>query len=127
MVRLTCAEDHKTYAGLEKALTKAVNAVASFGKTADISFKSRGTVYSFSISGTSVAQNLAGRIISVEPSESGAMYTNAIRPMLNSLAYSLGARSLEMLRGRRRLIFYTKGFIEVVRSGALSDGAGCYR
>ena len=75
VTRNATAEDHKTYAGLETALTKAVNAAASSGKTADISFQSGGTTYSFSISGTSVAQNLGGRIISVEPSESGAMYT----------------------------------------------------
>lgn len=75
VTRNATAEDHKTYAGLEKALTEAVNAAASSGKTADISFKSGGTTYSFSISGTSVAQNLGGRIFSVEPSESGAMYT----------------------------------------------------
>jgi RHS repeat-associated protein len=75
VTRNATAEDHKTYAGLEKAMTKAVNAAASSGKTADISFKSGGTTYSFSISGTSVAQNLVGRVISVEPSESGAMYT----------------------------------------------------
>ena len=75
VTRNTTAEDHKTYAGLEKALTTAVNAAASSGKTANISFSSGGKSYSFSISGTSVAQNLGGRIISVEPSESGAMYT----------------------------------------------------
>ncbi|BDU19972.1 RHS repeat-associated core domain-containing protein [Dyella sp. GSA-30] len=75
VTRNATAEDHKTYAGLEKALTTAVNAVASSGKTADISFKSGGKTYSFSIAGTSVAQNLGGRIVSVDPSESGAMYT----------------------------------------------------
>lgn len=75
VTRNATAEDHKTYAGLEKALTKAVNAAASSGKTANITFQSGGTPYSFSISGTSVAQNLGGRIISVEPSEPGAMYT----------------------------------------------------
>jgi RHS repeat-associated protein len=75
VTRNATAEDHKTYAGLEKALTTAVNAAASSGKAADISFKSGDKTYSFSISGTSVAQNLGGRIISVEPSESGAMYT----------------------------------------------------
>jgi RHS repeat-associated protein len=75
VTRNATAEDHKTYAGLEKALTTAVNAAASSGKTADISFKSGGKTYSFSISGTSVAQNLGGRIVSVEPSESGVMYT----------------------------------------------------
>ncbi|WP_266158630.1 RHS repeat-associated core domain-containing protein [Dyella silvatica] len=68
-------EDHKTYAGLEKALTTAVNAAASSGKTADISFKSGDKTYSFSISGTSVAQNLGGRIIRADPVESGAMDT----------------------------------------------------
>jgi RHS repeat-associated protein len=75
VTRNATAEDHKTYAGLEKSLTTAVNAAASSGKTADISFKSGGKTYSFSILGTSVAQNLGGRIVSVEPSESGAMYT----------------------------------------------------
>lgn len=75
VTRNATAEDHKTYAGLEKALTTAVNAAASSGKTADISFQSGGRTYSFSISGTAVAKNLGGRIISVEPSESGAMYT----------------------------------------------------
>lgn len=75
VTRNATAEDHKTYAGLEKALTTAVNAAASSGKTADISFKSGGKIYSFSISGTSVAQNLGGRIVSVEPSVPGAMYT----------------------------------------------------
>jgi len=75
VTRNATAEDHKTYAGLEKSLTKAVNAAASSGKTADISFKSGGTTYSFSISGTSVAQNLGGRIVRVDPFESGAMYT----------------------------------------------------
>lgn len=75
VTRDATAADHKTYAALEKSLTKAVNAAASSGKTADISFQSGGTTYSFSISGASVAQNLGGRIISVEPSESGAMYT----------------------------------------------------
>lgn len=67
VTRNATAEDHKTYAGLETALTKAVNAAASSGKTADISFQSGGTTYSFSIAGTSVAQNLAGRIIRVDP------------------------------------------------------------
>ena len=75
VTRNATAGDHKTYAGLEKSLTKAVNAAASSGKTADISFKSGGTTYSFSISGTSVAQNLGGRIVRVDPFESGAMYT----------------------------------------------------
>ncbi len=75
VTRNATAEDHKTYAGLETSLTKAVNAAASSGNTADISFKSGGKTYSFSISGTSVAKNLGGRIVSVEPSESGAMYT----------------------------------------------------
>ncbi|MFC3650185.1 RHS repeat-associated core domain-containing protein [Dyella humi] len=75
VTRNATAADHKTYAGLEKSLTKAVNAAASSGKTADISFKSGGTTYSFSISGTSVAENLGGRIISVDPLESGAMDT----------------------------------------------------
>jgi len=71
VTRDATAEDHKTYAGLEKALTKAVNAAASSGKTADISFKSGGTTYSFSIAGTSVAQNLAGRIIRADPFDPG--------------------------------------------------------
>lgn len=75
VTRNATAEDHKTYAGVEKALTAAVNAAATSGKTQAISFPSGGKTYSFSISGTSVAQNLAGRRISVEPSESGAMYT----------------------------------------------------
>lgn len=75
VTRNATAEDHKTYAGLEKALTKAVNAAASSGKTADISFQSGGKTYSFSIAGTSVAQNLAGRIIRADPVESGAMDT----------------------------------------------------
>jgi len=75
VTRNATAEDHKTYAGVEKALTTAVNAAAGSGKTQPISFTSRGTTYSFSISGTSVSQNLAKRIISVEPFESGAMYT----------------------------------------------------
>lgn len=65
--RNATAEDHKTYAGLETALTKAVNAAASSGNTANISFQSGGTTYSFSIAGTSVAQNLAGRIIKADP------------------------------------------------------------
>jgi RHS repeat-associated protein len=77
VTRNATAEDHKNYAGLERSLTKAVNAAASSGKTAQISFQSGGTTYSFSISGTSVAQNLGGRIMSVEPSESGAMYTQS--------------------------------------------------
>jgi hypothetical protein len=63
VTRNATAEDHKTYAGLEKALTNAVNTAASSGKTANISFQSGGTTYSFSIAGTSVARNLAGRII----------------------------------------------------------------
>jgi len=75
VTRNATAEDHKAYAALEKSLTKAVNAAASSGKTADISFSSGGKSYSFSISGNSVAKNLGGRIISVDPSESGAMYT----------------------------------------------------
>lgn len=75
VTRDATAADHKTYAALEKSLTKAVNAAANSGKTADISFKSGGTTYSFSISGTSVAKNLGGRIISVDPDDSGAMYT----------------------------------------------------
>lgn len=76
VIRNATSEDHNTYAGLERALTKAVNAAASSGKATDISFKSGGTTYSFSISGTSVAKNLAGRIIKVNPLESGAMYTS---------------------------------------------------
>ncbi|BDU22511.1 RHS repeat-associated core domain-containing protein [Dyella sp. GSA-30] len=67
VTRNATAEDHKTYAGLEKALTTAVNAVASSGKTADISFKSGDTTYSFSIAGSSVAQNLVGRVIRADP------------------------------------------------------------
>jgi len=75
VTRNATAEDHKTYAGVEKALTTAVNAAASSGKTQVISFQSGGKAYSFSISGTSIAQNLGRRVISVDPSESGAMYT----------------------------------------------------
>jgi len=67
VTRNATAEDHKTYAGLEKALTKAVNAAAGSGKAVGISFKSGGATYSFSIAGTSVAQNLAGRVIRVDP------------------------------------------------------------
>ena len=67
VTRNATIEDHKMYAGLEKSLTKAVNAAASSGKTADISFQSGGATYSFSISGTSVAKNLAGRIIRADP------------------------------------------------------------
>lgn len=75
VTRDATAADHKTYAALEKALTKAVNAAANSGRTAGISFKSGGSTYSFSISSTSVAKNLAGRIVGVDPADSGAMYT----------------------------------------------------
>jgi RHS repeat-associated protein len=75
VIRNATAADHKTYAAVEKSLTQAVNAAATSGKTANISFESGGTNYSFSISGTSIANNMAVRVINVDPSESGAMNT----------------------------------------------------
>jgi RHS repeat-associated protein len=75
VTRDATAEDHKTYAAVEKSLTKAVNTAASSGKTANISFTSGGTTYSFSIPGASVAKNLATRTMSVNAADPGAMST----------------------------------------------------
>lgn len=75
VTRDATAEDHKTFAAVENSLTKAVNTAASSGKTANISFTSGGTTYSFSISAASVAKNLAGRTMSIDAADPGAMST----------------------------------------------------
>nr|WP_239535861.1 RHS repeat-associated core domain-containing protein [Dyella kyungheensis] len=70
------AEDHKTYAAVEATLTQAVNAAASSGKSADISFESGGTTYSFSVSGGSIAKSLAERKMNIDGGQDGAMTTD---------------------------------------------------
>ena len=76
VTRNATAQDHKTYAGVEDSLTKAVNAAAIAGKTENISFRSGGKNYSFSISSGKIAQALAARTVQVNPRGTvGAMNT----------------------------------------------------
>lgn len=78
VVRNATAADHKLYAAVEKSLTDAANAAASSGKTENVSVKSGGETYSFSISGAKMASALAVRVMTVNPDtsysdKSGAM------------------------------------------------------
>jgi uncharacterized protein RhaS with RHS repeats len=71
------AADHKQYAGVEKSLTRAVNAAAANGgKMENISFKSGINSYSFSMNSGRIAQSLAARTMVANPfSNVGAMNT----------------------------------------------------
>lgn len=77
VTRNATAADHKQYAGVEKSLTRAVNAAAANGgKMENISFKSGGNSYSFSISSGRIAASLAARTMVANPfSNVGAMNT----------------------------------------------------
>lgn len=77
VTRDATAADHKRYGAVERSLTRAVNAAAANGgKMQNISFKSGGKSYSFSISNGRIAQSLAARTMVVNPfSNVGAMNT----------------------------------------------------
>ena len=77
VTRNATAADHKQYAGVEKSLTRAVNAAAANGgKMENISFKSGGNSYSFSISSGRIAESLAARTMVANPfGNVGAMNT----------------------------------------------------
>lgn len=77
VTRNATAADHKQYAGVEKSLTRAVNAAAANGgKSENISFKSGGNSYSFSISSGRIAESLAARTMVANPfGNVGAMNT----------------------------------------------------
>ena len=70
-LRVATPADHKRYAAFEKNLTNAVNKARTSGRRGEISFKSGGARYSFTISGTSVAKNLMYRSFIVDPQASG--------------------------------------------------------
>ena len=77
VTRNATAADHRQYAGVERSLTRAVNAAAANGgKMENISFRSGGNNYSFSISSGRIAESLAARTMVANPfSNVGAMNT----------------------------------------------------
>jgi RHS repeat-associated protein len=106
VTRKATEDDHKTYAGLEKSLTDAVNSAASSGKSANISFESGSKTYAFTITGTSIAKNLAKREMNVDPSDEGAMATSGstttveklgIQPALSIYGNSERTQKMELL------------------------------
>lgn len=109
VTRDATAQDHKTYAAVEQSLTKAVNAAASSGKTANISFTSGKTTYSFSVSGTSVANNLAVRIIRVDPFNSGAMDTEGHTTNVDQFGIHPGRTVLGSEERTREIDFLHEG------------------
>jgi hypothetical protein len=77
VTRNATAAEHKQYAGVEKSLTRAVNAAAANGgKIENISFKSGSNSYSFSMSSGRIAEALAARTMVTNPfGNFGAMNT----------------------------------------------------
>jgi RHS repeat-associated protein len=73
IVRDATAADHKKYAAVERSLTRAANAAAKFAGSRTITVNAGKQVYSFAVTGKQIAQQLAGRIVKVNPYADGAM------------------------------------------------------